>query len=89
MKHTTGNLPQPPGDVPARSQYGQQPQMTREMVRDVLRERGYEMVSRFEHVHATKDDGEWHICLIADIAALSPSQLLAYLDDAPANSLAQ
>jgi len=88
MKQTAGSLPQPHSDVPLRSQDGQQPQMTVEMVRDVLRERGYAMVSRFGHVHAAKDGDEWHLCLIADSAALSRAQLLALLDDALANSLA-
>lgn len=88
MKQTTGSLPQPDSDVPSRSQDGQQPQMTVDMVRDVLRERGYAMVSRFEHVHASKDGDEWHLCLMAESAALSPAQLLALLDDALANSLA-
>jgi hypothetical protein len=88
MMHTTGSLPQSHSEVPSRSQHGQQPQMTMDMVRDVLRERGYTMVSRFEHVHATKDGDEWHLCLMADSAALSPAQLLALLDDALANSLA-
>jgi hypothetical protein len=88
MKQTTGSLPQPHNTVPSPSQYGQQPQMTMDMVRDVLRERGYAMVSRFEHIHATKDGGEWHLCLMADSAALTRAQLLALLDDALANSLA-
>jgi hypothetical protein len=88
MKHTTGNLPEPHSDVGSRGHDGQQPQMTMDMVRDVLRERGYAMLSRFEHIHATKDGGEWHLCLMADSAALSRAQLLALLDDALANSLA-
>lgn len=87
MKHTTGSLPEPHSDVPSRGQDGQQPQMTMDMVRDVLRERGYAMVSRFGHIHATKDGDEWHLCLIADSTALTPAQLLALLDDALANSL--
>ena len=88
MKQTTGSLPQPHSTGPSRSQDGQQPQMTMDMVRDVLRERGYAMVSRFEHVHATKNGDEWHLCLMAESAALTPAQLLALLDDALANSLA-
>jgi hypothetical protein len=88
MKQTTGSLPESHSDVSLRSQHEQQPQMTMGMVRDVLQERGYAMVSRFEHVHATKAGDEWHLCLMADIAALSPAQFLAALEDALANSLA-
>jgi hypothetical protein len=88
MKQTTGSLPELHSDVASRSQHEQQPEMTMGMVCDVLQARGYTLVSRFEHIHATKDGDEWHLCLMADITALSPAQLLALLDDALANSLA-
>ncbi len=89
MKKRTGSSPQTYSNVPSRSQHGQQPQMTMGTVCDVLQERGYEMVPRFGHVHARKDGSEWHICLIADVVALSRLHLLAHLEDALAHSFAQ
>lgn len=54
---------------------------------DLLRERGYGMSCRFGHVHATTDAQELHICLLADLAAMSPSRFLACLDEAIQQSL--
>lgn len=50
--------------------------------RHLLQEHGYDLVERFGHVHATRDAREWHLCLIADLASMSPSRLLTCLDDA-------
>ena len=54
---------------------------------DLLREQGYGMSRRFEHVHATTGAQELHICLLADLAAMSPSRFLACLDEAIQQSL--
>lgn len=45
------------------------------------------MSCRFEHVHATTGAQELHICLLADLAAMSPSRFLACLDEAIQQSL--
>lgn len=39
-------------------------------VGELLRERGYGLSCRFGHVHATRWSQEWHICLVADLAAM-------------------
>ncbi len=54
---------------------------------DLLRERGYGMSCRFEHVRATTGAQELHIYLLADLAAMSPSRFLACLDEAIQQSL--
>jgi hypothetical protein len=56
-------------------------------VSNLLRERGYDLVDRFGHVHATTDTQELHVCLLADLAAMSPSEFLARLDEASKQSL--
>ena len=53
----------------------------------LLREHGYELLDRFGHVHATTAAQELHVCLLADLTAMSPSQLLACLDEAIQQSL--
>lgn len=50
--------------------------------RALLREHGYELVCRFEHVHALKDNAELHICLIAELTTMQPHQFLMYLNEA-------
>ena len=55
--------------------------------RDLLQERGYELIDRFGHVHATKDRQELHVCLLADLATMDPSQFLVCLDEAIQQSL--
>jgi hypothetical protein len=40
------------------------------------------LVERFGHVHATRDAQEWHVCLVSDLASMSPVRLLACLDEA-------
>jgi hypothetical protein len=54
---------------------------------DLLRECGYELVDRFGHVHAMMDTQELHVCLLADLAVMSPLQFLARLDEASKQSL--
>lgn len=49
---------------------------------DLLRARGYVLVDRFAHVHARKSAQELHICLVTDLASMSPSRFLACLDEA-------
>jgi hypothetical protein len=48
----------------------------------LLRECGYDLVERFDHVHATRDAQEWHLCLVGDLASMPPSRLLACLEEA-------
>jgi hypothetical protein len=50
--------------------------------RDLLRERGYELVERFGHVHAAKGTQEWHVCLMQDLASMLPGHVLACLEEA-------
>lgn len=54
---------------------------------NLLREQGYNMTCRFGHIHATTGADELHICLIADLAAMSPSHFLALLHEASRHSL--
>lgn len=51
-------------------------------VGDLLQARGYELVDRFGHVHARRNAQELHVCLVADLASMSPSRFLACLDEA-------
>lgn len=51
-------------------------------VGDLLHARGYELVDRFGHVHARRNAQELHVCLVADLASMSPSCFLACLDEA-------
>lgn len=47
-----------------------------------LSERGYELVKRVQHVHASRGGQEWHVCLVADLPLLTPEQFLQRLADA-------
>jgi hypothetical protein len=55
--------------------------------RDLLRERGYELVCRFGHVHAAADAQEWHICLVGDLASMLPGHFLVCLEESIKQSL--
>jgi hypothetical protein len=48
----------------------------------LLRERGYGMLCRFGHIHATREAQEWHVCILADLVSMPPSRLLACPDEA-------
>jgi hypothetical protein len=48
----------------------------------LFRERGYDIVCRFGHVHTTRDGQEWHLCLEADLVSTPPGRLLACLEEA-------
>ena len=48
----------------------------------LLREHGYELICRFGHVHASLGEQEWHICLVVDLSAMTPSHLLVCLEEA-------
>jgi hypothetical protein len=50
--------------------------------RDLLQQQGFDMAERFEHVHATRDHQEWHVCLVAELASMGPDQFLACLEEA-------
>ncbi len=52
------------------------------MTSKLFRERGYGMLCRFGHVHATREAQEWHVCMLADLFSMPPSRLLACLDEA-------
>ena len=81
MSNVTGQSCQHENDTFIPCQEQQAP-MDSTMARTLLWQRGYEMVCRFGHLHATKDGGEWHMCLVTDVAHLSPVQFLARLDEA-------
>ena len=55
--------------------------------RELLQEQGFGLSERFEHVHATRDNQEWHVCLVTDLALMHPSGFLACLDEAIKHSL--
>lgn len=48
----------------------------------LLERQGYEMLSRFGHVHASRDAQEWHVCLVSELASMPPARLLARLNEA-------
>jgi len=55
--------------------------------RELLQEQGFGLTERFEHVHATRDNQEWHICLVRELASMHPSRFLACLAEAIKHSL--
>ena len=57
------------------------------MAHDLLRQHGYTLICRFDHLHASKGTQELHLCLVADLASMCPSHLLACLDEAIKHSL--
>jgi hypothetical protein len=48
----------------------------------LLWERGYVLLCRFEHVHATAAGQELHVCRVDELATMHPSHFLACLEDA-------
>lgn len=56
--------------------------LTRAGARTLLAGQGYELVERFQHVHASRDKQEWHICCIADLPLLNAEQFLQRLQEA-------
>ncbi len=60
----------------------EQQQLSVTDVQHLLERRGYEMLCRFGHVHASRDAQEWHVCLVSDLALMPPTHLLARLDEA-------
>lgn len=60
----------------------EQQQLSLTDVQHLLKRQGDEMLSRSGHIHAMRDAWEWHLCLVADLASMSPSRLLACLDEA-------
>ncbi len=61
---------------------GNQHPLTEKQVRTLLAERGYHLVERVQHVHASHNGQEWHICQCADLAWLTPAQFLHRLEEA-------
>lgn len=53
----------------------------------LLHEQGYSMACRFGHVHATREGEELHVCLLADLVAMSPTRFLERLNEASKQSL--
>ncbi|MGH2495918.1 MAG: hypothetical protein ACRDIV_14580 [Ktedonobacteraceae bacterium] len=51
-------------------------------VKHLLKRQSYETLYRSGHIHAAKDAQEWHICLVAHLAAIPPSRLFACLNEA-------
>ena len=60
----------------------EQQQLCVTVVQYLLKRQGYEVLSPYGHVHVTRDAQEWHVCLVADLASMPPSRLLACLDEA-------
>jgi hypothetical protein len=55
--------------------------------RELLQQQGFGLTERFEHIHATRDHQEWHICLVAELASMYPSRFLTCLAEAIKHSL--
>jgi hypothetical protein len=60
----------------------EQQQLSLTEVQHLLKRQDYEMLSRSGYIHATRDAQEWHVCLVADLASMPPSRLLACRDRA-------
>jgi hypothetical protein len=56
--------------------------LTERQVGCLLAERGYALVERMQHVHASSLGQEWHICQFAELAWLTPEQFLQRLEEA-------
>ncbi len=56
--------------------------LTQASARSLLAGQGYELVERFQHIHASRDKQEWHICCIADLPLLNAEQFLQRLQEA-------
>lgn len=56
--------------------------LTEAHARSLLSERGYELVTRVQHVHANRGRQEWHVCLVSDLPQLDPEQFLQRLEEA-------
>ena len=56
--------------------------LTQAGVRPLLAEQGYELVERFQHIHASRGKQEWHVCLVADLPLLNSEQFLQQLQEA-------
>ncbi len=48
--------------------------LTETRARFLLFERGYELVERVQHIHASCDGQEWYSCLLANLPLLTPEQ---------------
>jgi hypothetical protein len=55
--------------------------LTEAQARKILRQQGYELVSRLGHIHALKNI-ELHVCLVKDLSTLTPAQFLQSFEDA-------
>jgi hypothetical protein len=56
--------------------------LTKEVVSDLLKRRGYAMTTPFGHVHATDGIRELHICRIDELHLMGKAQFLSRLEDA-------
>ncbi|HEU5382271.1 MAG TPA: hypothetical protein VFV38_43205 [Ktedonobacteraceae bacterium] len=56
--------------------------LTEAQARSLLSERGYHLVKRVQHLHASRGRHEWHVCLVSELPALTPEQFLQRLAEA-------
>jgi hypothetical protein len=60
----------------------QRKRLTPEAASDLLKQRGYVLIPRFGHVHATDGKREWHICRLDELPSMETAQFLTRLSDA-------
>ncbi len=56
--------------------------LTERQVGCLLAERGFHLVERMQHIHASHHGQEWHICQQAELAWLTAEQFLQRLQEA-------
>lgn len=56
--------------------------ITRDVARELLKQRGYEMVCPVKHIHATDGYQQWHVYRLDELHATDASQFLGRLDEA-------
>ncbi|HEU5381448.1 MAG TPA: hypothetical protein VFV38_39000 [Ktedonobacteraceae bacterium] len=56
--------------------------LTEAQARSLLEERGYHLVKRVQHLHASRGGQEWHVCLVSELASLTPEQFLQRFEEA-------
>lgn len=56
--------------------------LTETQARVLLSERGYHLVKRVQHIHASHDEQEWHVCLVSELPSLTPEQFLYRFEEA-------
>lgn len=56
--------------------------LTETQARLLLSERGYHLVKRVQHIHASRGEHEWHVCLLSEVPSLTPEQFLHRFEEA-------